>query len=155
MNAQSTLQRKVQAMLERYSASTAGAPARSDSIMLSVSLIGPPLSLSSKDLSCFSLLLPLSLSHTHCPSSPQPLAFEPAPLDFHSEKLGNRILAFHCPLREHKTSLLKALKLTARSPQTLPSQCVSTYLCLQCLDCLSHLSIYVGVAVCPIWDRAC
>src|SRR6267142_4852413 len=57
----------------------------------------------------------LSLSLSHHPSSPQPLMFEPAPLDFHPKKLGNHILMFHCPLRECDTPLLKALELTARS----------------------------------------
>ena len=82
-------------------------------------MLGPPLSPS------FALKPPydshchcryLSLSLTHHPSSPQPLTFKPTPLDIHSEKLGNRILAF--PLGECYTSQLKALKLTMRSLPT-------------------------------------
>src|SRR6266850_1464629 len=63
----------------------------------------------------------VSLSLLCHPLSSQPLTFEPTPLDFHSKKLGNCILAFCCPLREHNTSQFKALKLTARSLLTLPS----------------------------------
>src|SRR6266850_1254284 len=69
------------------------------------------------DLLCL-LLSPSLLCH---PSSPQPLVFKPAPLNFHSKKLGNCILIFCCPLREYDTSLLKALELTARSLSTFPS----------------------------------
>ena len=72
------------------------------------------------------LIVATSLSLLCHLSSPQPLMLEPTLSDFCSEKLGNHTHAFHCSLRECKTSLLIALKLTARSLPTLPSQCNPT-----------------------------